>query len=289
VKAPPAFQFYPDVFEQGTANMTLAEVGGYMRLLNAQWAQGSIPGDDAKRLAVIMRCTPAAAQRVWLVVRDKFVRGPDGGWRNARMEYERTKQARFREAQSDRGKLGGRPKAGAFVRLKPDESGRLEKPEQSPPSPSPKEQISVSIETPPPIRILSGGGGGALIVSPLQFAKQAEKFAWYGSRLRVPHVLHDELRTKLGGPDPHTTLLAWYVTVNDDAEAHGTPIVDVFVFLRPKFVEWASDAAADAELEKFRPKEAAWTGTPGNGSTSGSARPTARPSTANNAPRTTKV
>lgn len=137
MKAPPAFQFYPDVFEQGTADLTLAEVGGYMRLLNAQWAQGFIPGDDVKRLAIIMRCTPTIARKNWIVLRSKFVRGSDGNWRNSRMELERTKQDRYRESQANHGKLGGRSKGYPLPTLKPNESPREAKPALSPPSPSP--------------------------------------------------------------------------------------------------------------------------------------------------------
>jgi len=125
-KAPPAFQFYPDVFEQGTAGMTLTEVGAYLRLLNAQWALGSVPGDDVKRLAVIMRCTPAMATRVWAVVREKFRRGDDGGWRNARMERERAKQADYRALQAARGKRSAERREGNRGSTEPQPEGQPE-------------------------------------------------------------------------------------------------------------------------------------------------------------------
>jgi len=293
VKAPPAFQFYPNDFVSGTRKMTTTEVGAYLLLLCAQWDDGFVPGDDPVAVAQMMRCTRPAAAKLWARIREKFIRDDTGRWRNARLEQVRRDQEAFRQLQAEKGAKGARQRwqadsrghgpgiaegmADACPKVWPDDGSPISEGEV------PKEV------PPPPISTLSGVRPPPLIVGPLKYMQQAANFAWYGSRLRVPHVLHDELRTKLGGADPHTTLLAWYVTVNDDAEAHGTPIVDVFVFLRPKFVEWASDAAADAELEKFRPKEAAWTGTPGNGSTSGSVRPTARPLTANNAPRTTKV
>jgi hypothetical protein len=248
-------------------------------------------------LAQMMRCTRPAAAKIWARIREKFIRDDAGRWRNARLEQVRRDQEAFRQLQAEKGAKGARQRWQADSRghgpgiAEGMAEGMADAcPKVWPDDGSPISEGEVPKEVPPPpISTLSGVRPPPLIVGPLKYMQQAANFAWYGSRLRVPHVLHDELRTKLGGADPHTTLLAWYVTVNDDAEAHGTPIVDVFVFLRPKFVEWASDAAADAELEKFRPKEASWTGTPGNGSTSGSARPTARPSTANNAPRTTKV
>jgi uncharacterized protein YdaU (DUF1376 family) len=106
----PAYSYYPDAFEQGTAMMTLAEVGGYQRLLNHQWATGAVPGDDPKRLATILRCTPAMAKSIWAVVGQKFVRTAQG-WCNERMEREREKQQRRADALSRNGATGGRPKS----------------------------------------------------------------------------------------------------------------------------------------------------------------------------------
>lgn len=107
----PAYSYYPDAFEQGTAMMTLPEVGAYQRLLNHQWASGAVPGDDLKRLAAILRCTPAMAKAIWAVVGRKFVRDTEGAWRNARMEQEREKQQRRSEALAKNGARGGRPKS----------------------------------------------------------------------------------------------------------------------------------------------------------------------------------
>lgn len=95
-----------------------------------------------------------------------------------------------------------------------------------------------------------------LIVSPIQFEKAKKSFAFFGSRLKVPHVLHVELRDKLGGENPEAQLQAWYLAVNSEAEESRLPIVDVFEFVRPRFKEWAADAVATAELERFRPKGA---------------------------------
>lgn len=105
-KAPPAFQFYADAFDQGTADLTLAEEGAYIRLLCSQWAKGSVPGDNMKRLAGIMRCTPATAKTIWTVIADKFDRGEDGGWRNARLERVRDQQNAFKAGKSRAGKAG---------------------------------------------------------------------------------------------------------------------------------------------------------------------------------------
>ena len=93
--------------------------------------------------------------------------------------------------------------------------------------------------------------GGPLIVNSLTWAKKAEKFTFFGSRLRVPHVLHEELRTKLGGENPHDRLCAWYLDINEEAENDRLPIPDVFEFLRPRFKSWAQSHIADTEMQKF--------------------------------------
>lgn len=88
-----------------------------------------------------------------------------------------------------------------------------------------------------------------LIVSPLRYAKAQESFAFFGDRLKVPHVLHQEFAGKLGR---HAEQLpAWYASLNDAASASGEPIPDVFTWLRPKFVTWAQGMAGGDELAKF--------------------------------------
>lgn len=83
-----------------------------------------------------------------------------------------------------------------------------------------------------------------LIVSPIQFEKAHKSFAFFGSRLKVPHVLHRECRDKLGGDDPEVVLQGWYLTLNDSAEESKEPIPDVFPWLRAKFIEWVNVAYA---------------------------------------------
>lgn len=95
---------------------------------------------------------------------------------------------------------------------------------------------------------------GGLVTSPLAYEKAAKSFAFYGTRLRVPHVLHDECRAKLGGENPDAALRAWYLTLDEELERTGEPVPDVFVWLRPKFIGWAEAARLDAEREKFRPQ-----------------------------------
>lgn len=105
--------------------------------------------------------------------------------------------------------------------------------------------------TPPPKR-----EAGGIIVGPLHYAKLLEKNAFVGARLRVPHVLHDELRTKLGGVNPDAKLRAWYTQLDVGLDLSGEPIPDVFQWLRPQFVTWCEAETVNAELERFRPKGA---------------------------------
>src|SRR5580765_992840 len=99
-KAPPAFQFYPNDFLTGTSRFTPLEVGGYILLLCEQWHTGSVPGDDEKALALIMRCTRRQARAIWTHIRCKFQREDSGVWLNARLEDERQRQQEYRVKQA---------------------------------------------------------------------------------------------------------------------------------------------------------------------------------------------
>lgn len=92
-----------------------------------------------------------------------------------------------------------------------------------------------------------------LVLGPARFEKLKQSHAFVGSRLRVPNVLHEELRTKLGGHNAENRLQVWYLRLNTDAEESAEPIVDVFTWLRPKFIEWAEEAAYQEALAKVRP------------------------------------
>jgi hypothetical protein len=90
-----------------------------------------------------------------------------------------------------------------------------------------------------------------LVMSPLQYERLQEKNAFVGARLRIPHVLHGELRNKLGGDNPESRLQAWYSTLDEEAERTREPIPDVFAWVRPKFVELAQGASNDAVKAAF--------------------------------------
>lgn len=93
-KAPPAFQFYPGDFLEGSAEMTLEETGLYIRLLCRQWITGSVPS-DAARAATLAQTTVDTFERLWPVVGQKFESGTDGRLRNARLEAERRTATRM--------------------------------------------------------------------------------------------------------------------------------------------------------------------------------------------------
>lgn len=109
----PAFQFYPADYTIGTKFFTPAERGAYVDCLCHQWDEGSIPGDDLRDLAVVMRCTEDEARALWVRVSKKFQRGDDGQWRNERLESEREKQRAHRETQAENGRRSAAAKAAA--------------------------------------------------------------------------------------------------------------------------------------------------------------------------------
>lgn len=99
---------------------------------------------------------------------------------------------------------------------------------------------------------------GGLILSPVQFARLQETHAFIGSVLRVPNVLHLELRSK-SGADAEAKLQAWYERLNEELELSGKGTGDVFVWLRPRHQAYAVEQGwidpapkADAPKPKYR-------------------------------------
>jgi len=172
----PAFSWYPDAFEQGTDEMTLSEVGGYVRLLNSQWAKGAIPGDNLAALSRIMRCTPATAKSVWTAIKGKFAKGADGLWRNERLERERAKQAKRRESLAANGSAGAKSRwqdDGKCHQVASNPECQIDSlPSPSPsPSPIPIPESKSSDPTrgiPQPVR----RGGPALITSSIEWHRK---------------------------------------------------------------------------------------------------------------------
>jgi uncharacterized protein YdaU (DUF1376 family) len=109
----PAFRFYPADFmgSPDVQAMDLEEVGAYVFLLCMAW-QSDRHGyleDNEDRLRRLARMNPAQ----WALSRDVLLsKFPivEHGWRaNSRMVQEAEKQRAYSEAQSAKGKRGGRP------------------------------------------------------------------------------------------------------------------------------------------------------------------------------------
>jgi len=99
----PSFPFYAQDFLVGTMELTLEEIGAYVKLLAIQWAKGKIP---KKRLGFFLG---SDWEKVWPSIKDKFI--DDGEFLyNQRLEEVREKRELFKQRQSDNGKKGGRPK-----------------------------------------------------------------------------------------------------------------------------------------------------------------------------------
>lgn len=97
MKPSPAFQFYPQDFLVGCAELTAEQVGAYIRLLCYQWSKGALPDND-KLLAALGGCRVASVA----VLRLKFHKGQDGLLRNDRLEEVREEQNSYRQKQATR-------------------------------------------------------------------------------------------------------------------------------------------------------------------------------------------
>jgi uncharacterized protein YdaU (DUF1376 family) len=107
----PSFQWYPDDVE-GDENVILmnnAEFGLYIHLLDRCWKEGSIP-DDVPAIARMTRTPLAEARRSWPKIRPCFKADEIGRLRHGRLDFERNKQAEYRDRQAKNGAKGGRPK-----------------------------------------------------------------------------------------------------------------------------------------------------------------------------------
>ena len=101
----PAFQFYVQDFLTGTMHLSAEEVGAYMLLLCHQWDKGALPATDRELLRIAR-----TKMKVLEVVKGKFALCEDGLLRNARLEYEREKQAAFREQRRENANKRWKPK-----------------------------------------------------------------------------------------------------------------------------------------------------------------------------------
>jgi uncharacterized protein YdaU (DUF1376 family) len=100
----PAFLFYPNDYMGGTLGMTLEEKGAYMELLILQFNKGHFTIEQAKKLL------NGSFERLWEVVKEKFIEDETRGFFNERLEQEKNKRKNFNNKQKEKGSKGGRPK-----------------------------------------------------------------------------------------------------------------------------------------------------------------------------------
>lgn len=79
--------------------------GLYRELLDEFWAEGSIP-DDLDQLADICGCTRAEMEQFWPQIEPAWER-VEGGYRNAKMESQRTSKDAERITKANSGRKGG--------------------------------------------------------------------------------------------------------------------------------------------------------------------------------------
>jgi uncharacterized protein YdaU (DUF1376 family) len=237
------------------ARMTYEARGIYRELLDYSWLHHGIPADK-QDLAQWLGIPERKFALNWSMMAACWAEH-EGRYYNGKQERVRAELEAFKASKSAAGKLGGRPRKekqtestlkanGKQTESRPPESAESK---QKPSSASASASAS-AFASPPP------SSSAPLVMSPLAFERAREKFVYFGSRLRVPPVLHEELRAKLGGLEPHARLVTWYDVLNAAADSSGEPIPDVFKWLRPKFEAWAGEQVSSAELEKFRPKGA---------------------------------
>jgi len=114
----PAYPMYAQDFDMDTAAWGTDEIGIYVRLLNYEWVNGSIP-DDIQRIAKIVRVSPRKLQKSWEIISKKFAKNGDNNLQNRRMEEEREKRLNYIESQREKGILSAKKRWGGVTTVKP--------------------------------------------------------------------------------------------------------------------------------------------------------------------------
>ncbi len=89
----PWYPLYHEAFELDTQTWTVAEIGSLLRLMNYQWANGSVPDDQAK-LARICRVDRADWTEIWETLEPKFKRLGRTKLLNHRLSIEQERSQR---------------------------------------------------------------------------------------------------------------------------------------------------------------------------------------------------
>lgn len=116
----PSFQLYPRDLLADTSMLSDAAFGLYVRLLCAQWREGSLPAafeseDGEAMTELIPRDDPKVRRRSWKAIARHFKPHPSMPGRvvNERLERERQKQSRRRADQAASGAAGADGKWGS--------------------------------------------------------------------------------------------------------------------------------------------------------------------------------
>jgi hypothetical protein len=102
-----------------------------------------------------------------------------------------------------------------------------------------REQIQrTDTETTPPASGAAAVPGMGLTVNRAKRERVRTSYAYDGTYLRVPSVLHEELCRK-SGPNSAALLHEFYAEEDEKLEREGKGTGDIFDFLRPRHQEWA--------------------------------------------------
>jgi uncharacterized protein YdaU (DUF1376 family) len=94
----PWYPLYHEAFDLDTGSWPCNAIGALMRLMNHQWANGSVP-DDQEQLRRICRLDPGEWPKIWQILEPKFepVASAPGHLINRRLAIEHERQTRRRK------------------------------------------------------------------------------------------------------------------------------------------------------------------------------------------------
>lgn len=120
----PAFQLYAADFYMDTSGWTNEEIGIYLRLLLTEWINGPLPNDHTK-LAKIAQISQKKFKNSFKIISKKFIQDGNGNLFNKRLEDEREKQRKYRDAKQSSGIKGAVAKWGNVPENSKTRSERL--------------------------------------------------------------------------------------------------------------------------------------------------------------------
>src|SRR6185369_7155293 len=237
-------QFYAADFLVGTSEMSVGEVGLYVRMLALSWDKGALPSEH-DRLARMVGVSLREFRALWCAVAEKWT-VTEAGYVNGRLEDQRDQRQAFAQVRAAAGR-----KSGESRRTKREHNANISG-TQDEQTPQRKRTLQSSVfdlqtsdqEHTHPARVATNPHSTSTNLVNGSQQRLHGSHAWCSWPVRdglcVPMFLHREFVGKGGKTDAE--MMAWYVGTLErfDGVAVGE---DALTFWRREFSAWIGIAS----------------------------------------------